>query len=584
MKIKLPHLIIGLLVFTALLSAGCAPKKAEETAKEYLPEVQALTVKPGLQQEFTVTGDVFAHQISRMTAEQRGKVESVLVKEGDTVYQGQELIILSSSEVVSNFNTAASTLNNAQVGLQQTQLSAEKTVEAAEIALDTAKTNLQNTIRQNLTLKKQAEETLKSAELNLKLGVSSTQSALDNAMKNILPVVQSAVNASDKILGVSATYKFTNDSFENNLAALNSRTKSEAERALRDIQAQLSIYSASFENALTLLITTEDVLQKTLTVLNNSITGSNYTQSTLNADITSITTQLTSVRASITSLESAKRAVETASQESEGNSQSILNARAAYQTTITQLEVGERNAKQAVESSLNALENAKRSAELSRISAKSSVDSAYGVYDQARIGKNKLVIKAPFSGKVAEIMVKTGEEVNPGTLILTVEDDSVLNLVTYLSSSDVQKIELGSPVTINKNGEITTVSSIAPSADPISKKYKVEMEHQSDTLKAGEAIKLTFRTGEELFNHGRLFIPLPALHILPNELFVWKLENRQTVKAPVTVGEVVGEYVEVLEGLEAGDDIITEGGRLIEEEGVSVNILNRPAPKIPKEN
>jgi len=583
-KNYLKHLAVVVCLFATLLTAGCGPQETKETAKEYLPEVQALIVQPGLEQEFTVTGDVFAHQISQMTAEQRGKVESISVKEGDMVSKGQELIVLSSSQILSNFNTAATTLNNAQASLQQTQLSAEKNVEAAEIALETARTNLQNTVRQNRTLKKQAEEALKSAELNLELGVSSTETSLNNAVKSSLPVVQSAVNASDKILGVSPTYKFTNDSFENNLAALNSRTKSEAERALRDIRTQLDTYTASFENALTLLITTEDMLQKTLTVLNNSITGSNYTQATLNADITSITTQLSSVRASITSLQSAKNAVDSARQENQGDSQSILNARAAYQNTITQLEANERNAQQAVESAVNALENAKRSAELSRLSAKSSLDSAYGAYDQARITRNKLIVKAPFNGKIANVAVELGQEVNPGTLLLTVEDDSHLNLVTYLSASDVKKIDLGAPVTINKNGETTTVSSIAPSADPVTKKYKVEMEHQSNTLKAGETVKLTFKTGEEMFNHGRLFIPLPALHITPNEIFVWKLENRQTVKAPVTVGEIVGEYVEIPEGLDAGDNIISEGGRLIESEGVKVNILNQPTPKIPQEN
>ncbi len=583
MKNRLLPVISGLLIFTALLTAGCTRKEADKTAKEYLPEVQAMKVQPGLQQEFTVTGDVFAHQISRMTAEQRGKVESIPVKEGDTVTKGQELITLSSSEVLSNFNTAATTLQNARVGLQQTRLSAEKNIEAAEIALDTARTTLQNTVRQNRTLKKQAEEALKSAELNLDLGVSSAETALGNAIKSSLPVVQAAVNACDKILGVSATYKFTNDSFENNLAALNSRTKSEADRALRDILSQLDTYTASFENALTLLITTENVLQKTLTVLNNSITGSNYTQAALNADITSITTQLTSIRASISSVESAKRALETARQENQGDSQSILNARAAYQNTITQLEANERNARQAVESAINALENAKRSAELSRISAKSSVDSAYGTYDQARISKNKLAIKAPFEGKVADIAVELGEEVNPGTLLATVEDDSRLNLVAYLSAADVKKIDVGSPVTINQNGETTAVSSIAPSADPLTKKYKVEMEHQSDTLKPGEAVELTFTAKEAMFDHDRLFVPLPALHILPDEIFVWKLENRQTVKAPVTTGEIVGEYVEILDGLTVGDRIISEGGRLIEDKGVRVDIINQPPPEIPNE-
>ncbi len=583
MKMNLKYTIIGLSIFSLLIVAGCAQKEEEKSEKKYMPEVQALEIKPGLEQEFIVTGDVFAHKISRITAEKRGKIESILVKEGDMVSNGQHLLSLNSSEINSAFSTAGSALSNAQVGLQQTELSSEKSIEAAEIALETAQVNLKNILRQNRTLKKQAEETLKVAEVGVDLSVSAAQTNLENTIKSILPVVQTAITASDKILGVSETYKFTNDAFENNLGAMDKRGKADSERALGDILNELVIYSESFESALTLLITTEDVLQKTLSVLNTSITGSTYPQATLTADMNSITAQLTLIRAAVSTLESAKNALDSAQQESGGSSQTIINAQAVYNSTIEQLEANERNARKSIESAQNTLENSKRSAELSRVSAKSSVDSAYGNYDQARISRDKLIIKAPFSGKIAEIPVKTGEETNPGTHLITVEDDSRLKLVAYLSATDVQKVNLGNEVVINKNGEITFITSIAPSADQITKKYKVEMEHISTTLRPGELIKLTFKTGEKVFNSGRLFAPLPALHILPDEIFVWKLENRKTVKATITVGEIVGDYVEVLSGLESGNEIISEGGRLIENEGVKVSILNRPTPKLPGE-
>ena len=580
MKINLKYAVIGITIL--FLLAGCAQKEEIKDEKEYIPEVQALEIKPGLEQEFTVTGDVFAHQISRITAEQRGKVKTIFVKEGNIVSRGQDLISLESFEINSAFNTAGSALNNARVGLQQTQLSSEKSIEAAEIALETAKVNLQNTLRQNRTLKKQALETLNASELGVKLSVSSAQTNLNNTIKGILPVVQTAITASDKILGVSETYKFSNDLFENNLGALDKRGKADTEHALRDVLNDLGAYNESFENALTLLITTEDVLQKTLSVLNSSIIGSTYIQTALTTDINSIITQLTLIRTSISVLESAKNALETAQQESNGgNSQTIINARAIYQATTAQLEASERNALKSIESAQNALENARRSAELSRVSAKSSVDSAYGNYDQARISQGKLIIKAPFTGKVVEIPVKIGEETNPGIHLITVEDDSRLQLVTYLSAGDIQKVNLGDEVIINKNGEVTYITSISPSADPITKKYKVEMEHISTTLRPGELIKLTFKTGEKVFNSDRIFVPLPALYILTDEIFVWKLENRKTVKATITAGEIVGDYVEVLSGLEIGDEIISEGGRLIENEGVKVDILNQPTPNLP---
>ena len=81
MKNSLKITFSVLFVFALFLN-GCE-KEEEVIQKTYLPEVVSMEIQPGLQQEFTVTGDVFAHQISRITSEIRGKVDSVLVKGGD---------------------------------------------------------------------------------------------------------------------------------------------------------------------------------------------------------------------------------------------------------------------------------------------------------------------------------------------------------------------------------------------------------------------------------------------------------------------------------------------------------------------
>ncbi len=574
--------IVLLLTSAALLLSGCNGENgADKSEKEFVPEVISTEVTSGLQQEFTVTGDVEAHQISRITSEIRGKIDSIQVKEGDSVSKGDTLLKLNSSQVSSAFSTAGTTLRNAQVSLQSTNLTSQNNIEAAKIGLETAQSNLQNTLKQNSTLKTQAEETLSAAKLTVNLGVTAAETAQNNAIKSVLPTVQTAATASDRILGVSESFKYANDTFENNLGALDKRGKADAEKALRNLFTTINLYTSTYTNAASLLDDAEAMLQKTLNVLNTSITGSAYSETSLNADKNAITAQITLIRTSSSALASASDALDTAKQDSNGSSQSVLNAQAAYNATIAQLSAAEETSRKAVKSAENALEIAKQSAQLSQITAKSSVDNAFGSYDQARISSDKLIIKSPFAGKVSAISIKTGEEINPGTLLVTVEDDSLLTLSAYLSQSDVETISLGDRIVINKNGESATVTSISPSADPITKKYKVEISHSDSNLRPGEVIRITFKTGENILNHGRFFIPLPALHIQPDEIFVWKLENRKTVKAVVTLGEIVGDFVEVLAGIEIGDNIISEGGRLIKEEGVKVKILNQPMPSVP---
>ena len=218
------------LFLVSFFAISACQKDVDKSEEAYFPQVAAIQIKPGLQQEFAITGQVFAHQISRITSEQRGNVDSIFVKTGDTVSKGQNLISISSPYVSSAFNAAGSTLRNAQINVEQTQLSVQKNIEAVEIALETAQTNLENTLRQSSALQKQAEETVNAAKLNVELGVSSAQTGVDNAIRNGLPAVQSSLLACDKILGVSDIYKYVNDIFENNLGAFNTRTKTEVRK------------------------------------------------------------------------------------------------------------------------------------------------------------------------------------------------------------------------------------------------------------------------------------------------------------------------------------------------------------------
>ena len=564
-----------IIIVSVILLVINGKEKTPSIPNVYLPKVTALKLTSGIEQEFTVTGEVFAYKTNSITADQKSKVESILVKEGDVVSKNQTLISMSSSAINSTLSTAGSTLQNARLNEDGTKLSSDKSIQAAEITLSTAKSNLDNVIAQNKTLKTQAEETLKSSTITSNLGTSTAQTTLNNAVSNSYIVTQTAFNAANTILGISDIYKYTNTEFRKYLGAAKLNSKKDAEDALIKAEVLMLGQNKTYSDSLNLLTSIETALQKLLIALNNSAYGADYTQSEIASNITSINTQLGYVQTTISTLKSAKTALDSAEKNANGGSQTIVDAKAAYNATIAKLSANEDSAKRSVESAQNALESAKRSAQLSQISAKTSSDSAYGTYDQARINKDKLTIKANFNGKVSEIHVKTGEEVSLSGKLITIQDDSKLKLVAYLSSDDIKKIKVGDKVTINKNGESNVVSSIAPSADSITKKYKVEIEHASTTLKPGELIQLTFKLGKNLTNGGRLYVPITSLYILPDEIFVWKLKDGKTVKAIVKTGEITGNYVEVTSGLKIGDQIIGSGGRLIENEGVSVEIINK---------
>ncbi|MFH1375882.1 MAG: efflux RND transporter periplasmic adaptor subunit [Patescibacteria group bacterium] len=558
---------------------GCTAANREDEAegaeKVYIPKVRTELVQPGLSRELGSTGEVQAAKSATLTAEARSDVQSVLVKVGDEVRAGQVLVKLDSDSIASTRSTAGAAFTNAQNSLAQTKLSSEQSVESAEVALRTAEINLQNTLKQNIALRKQAEETLNAAKLSSGLSVSSAQTTLDNAIDDIYPTAQAAVSECDEILGVSPAYDLSNESFENQLGVLRSVTKSAAKTAIQNALNALNSAPADYDSALVLLEAAEEATLRTLDVLNYSSTGAALTQASLNSYISTINTQLGSVRTDISTLESAQAALESAQQSTDGGAQAVVSAQANHAATIAQLDANEETARRSVESAQAALETALKSAELSRTSAKASLDAVAGTLSQAQISQSKLTIRAPFSGKVTAIEVEAGDEIAAGGALVRIEDASQLKIVTHFSASEVRKIKVGDEVGIATQSK-DVIAAISPSADPVTKKYEVEIYHQNPYLQPGEFVKLRFQIGENgTKGDDRIFLPITAINVFPHESFVWVVEDNKVKKAVILIGDIEGEFVEIIDGLEPDQEVVVEGGRILEEsdEGMEVEVI-----------
>ncbi|MCF7856656.1 efflux RND transporter periplasmic adaptor subunit [Candidatus Gracilibacteria bacterium] len=557
----------GGIIFVILIVLGCTASnlatETESSEKVYVPKVKTALVVAGLSREISTTGEVQAAKSATLTAETRSDVKNVLVKVGDEVRAGQTLIQLSSDSVVSTRSTAGAAFVNAQNSLTQTQISSEQSIESAQVALETAEINLANTLAQNSALKKQAEEALNSSKLSSGLSSASAQTTLDNAIRSAFPTAQNAVSECDQILGVSATYKNSNDDFEHFLGALKSASKPLAESAISTALNALNAPAEDYSATLVLLRAAEDATAKTLDVLNYSTTGTTFTQATLNSDISTINTQLSAVRTAISTLRSAQAALESAQQNSNGTSQTILSAEANYNATLSQLSANEKSVRQSVESARAALESAQKSAELTRTSARASLDAVAGTLSQAQISQSKLTIRAPFFGKITSIEVEPGDQITAGGTLIRLEDSAQLKIVAQLSATEVRKISVGDEVKIAKSS-LDKISSISPSADPITKKYAVEIYHKNPYLQPGEFVKLRFQIGEANAVDSRIFLPINAINILGYGSFVWKIQDGKAVKQEVQLGEIEGEFVEILSGLNLEEEVVVEGGRILD--------------------
>ena len=565
-----------LMVISLMLLSGCNKEEEMEVVEEVKQSVTAMEITPGLRRNFSTTGEVTANKTASLTAEFRVNVVSIDAKPGDIVTKGQTLITLSSSSVQERFGAANVTYGTAVDGLQQSKITGQTSVQAAQESLKTAEKNLEKVVAQSNEERRQAEETRNAAGLNLDLSMKNSEAALAANIRNTESTTSSALTFVDSLLEFSIEQRDLDYIYETHIGVRDPIFRQKTVEALGDALVSLQQFDGSYELSLILLEETEIVLEMIERVLETSITSPEYDQVDLDADFATAQGNLSTVRGLISSLKSSKASLDLTEQTVGGTSQTVVNAEAAYNATIARINANEEQATRSVQERRIALEQAKANAFASELQAKSTVNNAAASLRDARVSNEKLVIEAPFDGYVVDIPVRVGDQVDAGGALVSFENDEMLKIVTYLSSSDAATVHPGDIVVLEGIGE-ARVSNVSPSADPVTKKYKVEILHKDEKLSPGSFVTISF-SATNTNGDTRLFVPVTAVHISAAEVFVWLIEEKDTAtivqKADIKTGDVEGKYVEVLSGINEGDRVVIEGGRMIHENGTAVDITS----------
>jgi len=183
-------------------------------------------------------------------------------------------------------------------------------------------------------------------------------------------------------------------------------------------------------------------------------------------------------------------------------------------------------------------------------------------------------IRAPFSGKIENVAVELGSFVTYGTVLSQLIDNSSLKINVFLSEQEALKIKTGQPVTISsvvltqpKAGKISMTSDKADASG----KFLTEItfaNNDKEKLKAGILADVHFSM--ESVETG-LSIPVSALLASSKEASVFVAKNNKVEKRTIKTGIVTSTKVEVLEGLQASEQVVISG-QLNLENGTSISI------------
>jgi RND family efflux transporter MFP subunit len=192
--------------------------------------------------------------------------------------------------------------------------------------------------------------------------------------------------------------------------------------------------------------------------------------------------------------------------------------------------------------------------------AQSKYRLAKGVLAEAKAMMSYVEIVAPFDGVVTKKEADEGDLATPGKPLLAIEDPSKLQLAADVPQTLAAHVLAGARLAIRVDGvegELTgTVSEIAPAADPVSRTFRVKVDLPATSgLSSGQFARLLVPVGENL----SLRAPASAVLQRGQLEIVFVVADQRAQWRLVKTGRRLGDDVEILSGLQAGDAVVVEG-------------------------
>lgn len=198
------------------------------------------------------------------------------------------------------------------------------------------------------------------------------------------------------------------------------------------------------------------------------------------------------------------------------------------------------------------------------------VESLKKAYDIALENKENYIVKSPINGYVEDITVRKGDSgitlMEPAMKIINKES---INLELQIEEDDLDKFKVGQETQVeihkedSKNNFMGVIESIGSDPDKRTNQYSVviNIDNHEENINSN--------------NYGKVFIPISKKENVlvvsknsilreKNENFLFKLNDDNTVsRIKIETGAENDEFIEIIEGVSEGDEIVTKGKEFI---------------------
>ena len=188
-------------------------------------------------------------------------------------------------------------------------------------------------------------------------------------------------------------------------------------------------------------------------------------------------------------------------------------------------------------------------------SAAASVASAESAVISARQQLEYTVVRAPYSGIVTQRHIEVGETVSRGQALISGLSLEKLRVTVDLPQRVASQVRLDPRAAVLAESERIMPASITlfPIADPVTNTFRVRLELPDGQfgLFPGMFVKAAFEVGAA----ERLLIPAAAMVRRSEVIAVYVFADGNVRLRQIRVGDTFGDRVEVLAGLQEGEQV-----------------------------
>ncbi|MGE0172128.1 MAG: efflux RND transporter periplasmic adaptor subunit [Oligoflexales bacterium] len=183
-------------------------------------------------------------------------------------------------------------------------------------------------------------------------------------------------------------------------------------------------------------------------------------------------------------------------------------------------------------------------------------------------------VLSPISGWIGRWLVTSiGTHVENQEPVVAIVDDEVLKTLVHLPAEQWLKVSSDTKVAVSlgadkRNGSVVGITRSAESSSSRGT-VSIEVNNSDHSWKAGMVANVRF----ELDTKPRMVVPASALSITDQGSFVFLIKDDKAHRSPVKFSVIDNDTVEILEGVQPGEKIVTEGVNQVGD-GLPVKVID----------